>query len=217
MKRLRCFRTAASRRWRRPAFALLSLLLVGACSGGGKPDPEAQIMQQGLTFLYNAGDPAGAAAVFRVVLARNPAHYGAHYQLAIALDQSGRPADARSAWEQVSRLARAINDSATLATALARLAVPDTVSEAVIQAGMMTVGMNLMQRDRKADLAAAAVQFTAVLERNPTHYGATYQLADALDRMGQHASARPLWERTLEMARTNKDDRTIQLVLARLK
>lgn len=202
---------------RRLALALSLLVFVAACAPGTKTDPDASLMQEGLGLLNTAGDPAGAAAVFRVVLSRTPSHYGARYQLAVALDRCGKPAEARPEWEQVKRLAEASADQATLKTATARLAARDTVSEDVIQAAMMSVGMNLLGRQSRADLAAATKQFSAVLERNPAHYGATYQLAEAYERMGQRAAARPLWERALAMATAYKDDRTIQLVRARLK
>lgn len=202
---------------RRLAFVFVPLVLLAACSCGTKTDPEAPLMQEGLSLLNTADDPAGAAAVFRIVLSRNPGHYGARYQLALALDRVGKPTEARPEWEQVKRLAESAADMTTLATATVRLAAPDTVSEAAIQAAMVTVGMRLLGRQNRDDLAAAARQFAAVLERNPSHYGATYQLAEAYDRMGQHAVARPLWERALTMATTYKDERTIQLVRARLK
>ena len=79
-------------------------------------------MKAGLDALYTRNDPAAAALEFRKVLAQNPTHYGATYQLATALDRAGRRAEARPLWEKVVTLAEGYQDQATLATARARLA-----------------------------------------------------------------------------------------------
>jgi len=210
---VRGLQAAAPRGWRRQAIVLLSVLLLGACSSSKPSDLDGKQMERGLNLLYKSGDPAGAVWAFREVLARNPSHYGAHYQLAVALDQSGKPAEARPAWEEVRRLAEAAKAPSTLATARTRLAARDTVSEAVIQATMMNAGIYLLP----IDPAAAAEQFRAVLRRNPLHYGATYQLAIALDRIGRQAEARVVWKKVLEMATTYQDATTIQTARARLK
>ena len=60
----------------------------------GDASPEA-LMKAGLDALYTRNDPNAAAAQFRRLLAVNPTHYGATYQLATALDRAGRPAEAR--------------------------------------------------------------------------------------------------------------------------
>ena len=79
------------------------------------------LMQAGLDLLYTRRDPAAAAVEFRKVLALNPAHYGATYQLAVALDQAGKPAEARPLWEQALRMSEGYNDKETADTARARL------------------------------------------------------------------------------------------------
>jgi hypothetical protein len=66
------------------------------------------------------------------------------------------------------------------------------------------------------DPAAAAAEFRQVLVRNPTHYGATFQLASALDAAGKHAEARPLWEKMLVMAVAASDTETADKARARL-
>ena len=58
-------------------------------------------MQAGLAALYERQDPTGAIAEFQQVLAVNREHYGAHYQIAVALDRAQRPREARSHWETV--------------------------------------------------------------------------------------------------------------------
>jgi protein O-mannosyl-transferase len=87
---------------------------------GGAPSPEA-LMAQGLALRYRANDARGAAEVFRKVLERMPDHYGATYQLASALDASGRRAEARPLWEKMLRMAETSGDDETRRTAAARL------------------------------------------------------------------------------------------------
>jgi hypothetical protein len=55
------------------------------------------------------------------VIEESPAHYGAHYQLAVALDLAKRPADARLMWARVLTMAQANRDQPTEAKARARL------------------------------------------------------------------------------------------------
>ena len=69
---------------------------------------------------------------------------------------------------------------------------------------------------KRGDANAAAAQFRKVLERNPTHYGATYQLATALDRAGRPTEARPLWEVVVTMAEKYQDQPTLTTARARL-
>ena len=194
-------------------FVVLALAAsAAACNGkSAKTETEAETMTRGLNLMYQGNDPSGAEAVFRQVLAKNPTHYGAHYQLAVALDRTAKPKDARVEWTEVQRLAEAVKDTTTLGTARRRLASPDTAS----QDAMMAAGLDLVFK--QANFPAAAAQFRSVLERNPTHYGATYQLAAVLDRMGQPAQARPLWVKVLGMATTYKDDKTIQIARDRLR
>ena len=100
---------------------------------------------------------------------------------------------------------------AKVKTAQARLAAPDTAS----QAGLMARGLDLMYS--RNDPAAAIEQFNAVLARNKTHYGATYQLAIALDRAGRATEAKAVWQRVLPMAIQFKDQKTIDTARARLR
>src|SRR5437762_1947654 len=81
--------------------------------------------------------------------------------------------------------------------------------EALMKAG-------LEARCRRHDPAEAIAQFRKVLEQNPTHYGATFQLATALDMAGKRAEARPLWEKVLQMAEASKDIETADKARARL-
>lgn len=78
-------------------------------------------MRAGLDALYQLDDPGQAVARFREVLAINPNHYGATYQLAKALDVAGRSAEATPVWRKMLDLAEESRDEPTLATVRARL------------------------------------------------------------------------------------------------
>jgi Tfp pilus assembly protein PilF len=197
------------------AVAGAALIACGTNAGSGsaatiKADPDSVTMARGLDLLYKRSDPIGAEAAFREVLQRNPTHYGAEYQLAVALDRGGKPAEARTAWDAALKNAVAINDTTSTRTARARLAAPDTAS---LEA-MMVLGLDLLRRQNNP--TAAVEQFRKVLQRNPTHYGATYQLATALDKAGLPAQARPVWVKMLGMATAIKDTATMQTARLRL-
>src|SRR5262245_13724671 len=68
----------------------------------------------------------------------------------------------------------------------------------------------------KKDPNAAAAKFRKVLDLNPNHYGATYQLATALDRGGRRNGATPYWEKMLAMAEASRDEPTAAAARARL-
>jgi Tfp pilus assembly protein PilF len=195
-------------------------VLLSACTGVEKPagsagsasaKPEDAKMKEGLDLLYQKNDPFGAEDAFRAVLAANPSHYGAHFQLARALDHEGKPTEARTLYQDVLKSAEAMKDTATIGLIQARLALPDTVSTDAIMAG----GLNELYR--RNNPTAAADLFKKVLERNPSHYGATYQIASALDKAGKRSEARPYWEKTLAMAITYKDKSSEETARARLK
>jgi len=80
---------------------------------------------------------------------------------------------------------------------------------------MMESGLEALYKQRDYD--GAAVQFRKVLERNPNHYGATFQLAMALDRAGKKAEAHPLWLRVLQMAETYNDKNTADMAREMLR
>ena len=202
----------------RRAVAAIVLVTVAGCSAkeAAQTDAAAEqnqkdLMARGLQQLNQNQDPVAAEQTFRAVLALNPAHYGAHYQLAVALDRGGKPTDARAEWSEVLRLGQGFNDSTVVKAAQARLASPDTLS----QAGMMARGLDLMYS--RNDPVAAIDLFQAVLAKNKTHYGATYQLAVALDRAGRASEAKAVWQRVLPLAIQFKDQKTIDTARARLR
>lgn len=68
----------------------------------------------------------------------------------------------------------------------------------------------------RGDAGAAVARFREVLARNPEHYGATLQLAKALDRTGKPQEALPVWRKMLGMAEEIGDAETLSTVRARL-
>lgn len=195
---------------RRISFAIAAAALLACSKQDGSTDstalagdPDVAAMARGVDQLYKANDPVAAEATFREVLQRTPTHYGAQYQLAMALDRGGRPVEARPHWDTVLTRAEAINDSSTVRTARTRIQAPDTAS----QEAMMVLGVDLLRRQNNA--VAAASEFRKVLLKTPTHYGATYQLAMSLDKQGKNAEARPLWQKVLAMATGYNDTATM--------
>jgi len=79
----------------------------------------------------------------------------------------------------------------------------------------MKVGLAALYE--RHDPAAAAVAFRKVLERNAAHYGATFQLASALDAAGKRSEARPVWEKVLAMAERYDDRATAATARTRLE
>jgi tetratricopeptide (TPR) repeat protein len=168
---------------------------------------EDATMRAGVDALYGKKDPNTAAVQFRKVLDRNPSPYGATFQLAIALDRAGKPAEALPLWEKVLTMAEGYNDKATADSARAGL---ETSREAVT----MKAGLDALYTRRDPEEAAA--QFRKLLERNPSHYGATCQLTRALDQSGKRGEARPWWEKALNMAEASHDKDTAAAARARL-
>jgi Flp pilus assembly protein TadD len=189
---------------------ILALGLAFLATGCTKSESDEALMQAGLDALYTRRDPEAAVTRFRKVLEQNPTHYGATYQLATALDRAGKPDEARPLWEKVLAMAQSTGDKQTMDTARARLeGGPPSAEEPFMKAGLDALYT-------RHDPAAAAVEFRKVLEHNPTHYGATYQLAAALDGAGKPAEARPLWEKVLEMAEASNDKTTADTARTRL-
>jgi len=74
----------------------------------------------------------------------------------------------------------------------------------------------LAQLYEQHDGNAAAASFRRVLAINPEHYGATLQLAKALDQAGKSDEALPVWQKMLKMAEAAGDHETLKTVRARL-
>jgi len=180
----------------------LAVTVLGGCSREPGSGEDATMMQAGIEALYTRHDPAAAAREFRKVLERNPSHYGATFQLAAALDAAGRPDEARPVWEKILAMAERQGDRETAEAARTHLGRPGGASEATI----MQAGLDALYK--RHDPAEAAAQFQKVLQQNPTHYGATFQLAMALDQAGKADEARPVWEKVLAMAEAVHDQQT---------
>ena len=196
---------------RRPSLRIaLVVLLLAACPGPSPGRRVAEAMRDGLDALYGRHDPDAAARSFREVLATDPDHYGATFQLAFALRQAGRPAEAEQAWRRVVHLAAARLDPTTADAARRYLAESASGrAEASMREGLAALY-------GRSDPAAAERSFREVLAADPAHYGANFQLATALDRMGRTAEARPYWEKVLALASSFRDRATIDAARKRL-
>lgn len=167
-------------------------------------------MTRGLNALYQTRDLGVAEAAFRSVLAQDSTHYGARFQLAMTLQREGKTREADSLWTRVIGAATAIGDSATLRIARAQLGASGTARDSAL----MRQGLADLQQGKTS---AAAAAFQQVVNANPTHYGAHYQLAVALDRLGRHQEARPLWIQVLGMAVSYRDTATEATARRRLE
>lgn len=85
------------------------------------PTSTEAAMRAGLVRHYRLGDSVTAADRYRAALAVDPRHYGAHYQLAVALLGAGRRDEALAAWARFVPLAEAIGDRASIEAAPAEL------------------------------------------------------------------------------------------------
>ncbi len=169
-----------------------------ASSSATAADPAADEVTAGL----HAPDPGLAVAHFQRALAISPNHYGATFQLARALDRAGRKDEAQPIWERVLQMAEKYDDRSVIDAARARLADP------------MALGLDALYA--KHDPVTAAARFREVLARNPQHYGATFQLATALDQANKPVEARPYWTKILKMAEAVNDTTLASTAHARL-
>ncbi len=180
--------------------------------------PAGDPMTVGLDALYKKRDPNLAVLRFREVLASAPDHYGATFQLATALEQTGDLRGARPVWDKMLKLAEASSDAPTIETARTHIAEldrklgPPPAEDA--SSAAMREGLEALYT--RKDAAAAVPLFQKVLATTPDHYGATFQLATALDQLKKGAQAKPLWEKMLKMAEATSDPKTADIARARL-
>lgn len=78
----------------------------------------------------------------------------------------------------------------------------------------MKAGLDAMYQARQP--ARAAQWFRHTLRLRPTHYGATFQLAKALDAAGDSTAATDVWKRVLTMANSYNDAATAAMARARI-
>ena len=182
-----------------------------ASGASGTTDASAALMDTGTTLLYTRKDPNAAIAVFARIIQSNPQHYGAHYQMAVALDSAGRVNEATDAWKLFAPMAQAAGDTTYGGVAQRRISTPPG---ALTDAQLMNSALYLLYTT--GDAAGADKQLREILKKNPNHYGANYQLATALDKEGKAAEARPLWQKVLKMATDVKDSATVKTAQTRL-
>jgi cytochrome c-type biogenesis protein CcmH/NrfG len=75
----------------------------------------------GVIHRLRLEDPGAAVVYFRDVLTREPDHYGARFQLALALFAAGDEVGARAEWRRFAALARTAGNASDLALAPAGL------------------------------------------------------------------------------------------------
>ncbi|HEY2775245.1 MAG TPA: tetratricopeptide repeat protein [Candidatus Binatia bacterium] len=135
-----------------------------------------------------------------------------HYHYGNALERQGRLSDAVAEFRRASELDPNDENSRT---ALARTSDALAAADATkAEAAMMSEGIRLLDIDH--DPERAVEQFQALLQRHPGHYGATYQLARALDAAGRGGEALEIWQKALEMARQTHDTQAEARIVKRL-
>jgi tetratricopeptide (TPR) repeat protein len=78
-------------------------------------------MRAAILYHRRLAEPERAIELYRSVLRQSPSHYGAHYQLAMALWASGNEQEARAAWRKFLPLAKEVGDERSIANAPAGL------------------------------------------------------------------------------------------------
>ena len=155
------------------------------------PSSQQTLMDDGLRLLYADNDPNAAASKFSAVLDQDGAHYGATFQHAKALDMAGDIQAAHTEWTRFLTMADESQDAESMSWALERIeALSPTIDHCN---ALMERGLSMLHNEQNPRDAIGA--FSEVLSQWPTHYGAAYQLAQALERDGQTASAKEAWER----------------------
>ena len=183
---------------------------IEAALGAGPPRALPALRKVADDALTRASlpDPNRAASLYARALTLSPGDLDVSQDLALALDAAARPDEARAAWTSVLSLAKARGDRPRLAAATARLD-PGTVEAAMMEQGLVALRL-------QNDAPRAADIFRAILARNPTHYGARYQLARALDAAGRTGDAAVVWAEVLRAAEAIGDTNTIAEVRTRL-
>ena len=132
---------------RRGAFEVANALydlLVAEKLVASPADDDETLMGAGLLALFDGQDAVRAANAFEQVLAANPGHLGALYQLSVALDRMGAESAGRLTWQKTLERAEQLGDAATSKTARDRLARADSDTEA----GLMSNGLRLLYQRR---------------------------------------------------------------------
>lgn len=180
--------------------------------GLARPAPTA-----GYEALLAAGNAAWAAhdanravTLFQRALDRPGDRRAVLRVLGDALDYANRPDEARHVWSELLVVAVQSDDLERAALATLRLDVPARSEDRAA----MKRGLDALSA--RNDLDAAIAAFREILSRSPTHLGASYQLAAALDRAGRRDAADAVWSRTATLAKVYGDDKSARAARARL-
>ncbi len=136
-----------------------------------------QRMALGLYLLNKRRNYRPAIGAFLTVLAANPRHYGAMFQLAKGLEAHKRGDLALAVWTQVLALAKGAKDHRSMKYAQSRIEELSKKHSAVDP--NMKLGLKLHYQDRK--YLDACVAYALVLLSSPLHVGARFQLAKAAE------------------------------------
>ncbi|MBI5480833.1 MAG: hypothetical protein HY906_18385 [Deltaproteobacteria bacterium] len=103
-----------------------------------------------------------------------------------------------------------------VAAILAGRFAPSAPASPIAETDEVLMNRGLDALYHRKDFAGAAALFGKILERNPDHYGANFQLATALERGGQKLEARVRWARVLKLAQRFADEKVAAEARARL-
>ena len=92
------------------------LLILSSCEDGSATDDRGT-MPEGVHALYERGDAPAAVGIFESILKKQPGHYGARYQLAVALEGAGRREEALATWRRFLSMAERTSDEEYAAVA----------------------------------------------------------------------------------------------------
>jgi len=155
-------------------------------------------MNEGVELLYQQDDPEGALRAFDAVLERQPEHYGALYQRAKALDERRQLSLALEAWRRFEPRALAVGDTTYLQQARQRIVILDQWVSTL--KAKMSQALVLLHNQGNPDASLPLLR--EVLDTWPTHYGARYQYAYALEEVDEVEQAREAWALFLVEAHT---------------
>src|SRR5438874_2119795 len=174
----------------------------------------ARVLSPGYLYLYInlsvlemwEGHLEEALAAANEAVRLRPDYPRSYVYLGRVLAKLGRTDEARAAYGRAVYLAPRDGEAQAELARLADGADPDQA--------LMNAGVHSLRTLNDPEEAAGL--FRKVLEHNPTHYGATFQLAAALDAAGRPSEARPVWEKVLAMAEGYRDAETVTAARARL-
>jgi tetratricopeptide (TPR) repeat protein len=204
---------------RRPLFIDRLRAAFGIDPAGPGAD-DAQLRKLALAARFEHHDPNRAAMILARLVARQPNDLEAQIGLAQSLDEAARSDEARPVWTRALELSRGTGGTGGQVDRVHAKAAEDRLRGITSewtdaeQARLMQAGLDALYRDH--DPARAVDLLRQVLALNPDHYGASYQLAAALDAAGRRDEARALWPAVLDRANRLGDKKTAADVSARI-